>query len=270
MATVSGRRREQIGSAHADISNKVDAQNGLIILNSQNISGFVWQWGQFIDHDMSLTRTALPPEEFDIPVPIGDPQFDPKGTGKKVLPFQRSEFKTVNGIRAQLNGNTAFLDASMVYGSDLPRANELRTFEGGHLKTSTNNLLPFNLDGFPNQPQTRLKQFFLAGDVRANENTGLTSIHTLFMREHNFWADSLAVGDPSLTDDDLYRRARAIVGAEIQLITYRDFIPILLGPNALTPYAGYNFETDPEYCAGIFHRGFSHRSQLIASIALAF
>ena len=227
-----------------DISNKVDAQIGLIP-NSLNISSFVWQWGQFVDHDMSLTRTAVPTELFNIPVPKGDPQFDPRGLGNKVLPFQRSEFKLVNGIREQVNGNSAFIDASVVYGSDLPRANELRTFEGGHLKTSTGNLLPFNVDGFPNQPQTRLQQFFLAGDVRANENTGLAVVHTLFMREHNFWADSLAFGDPSLLDEDLYRRARAIVGAEIQLVTYRDFIPILLGPNALTPYAGYNFEVDP-------------------------
>ena len=29
------------------------------------------------------------------------------------------------------------------------------------------------------------------------------------------------------------------------MITYRDFIPILLGPNALTPYAGYNVAVDP-------------------------
>ena len=227
-----------------DISNKVDAQIGLIP-NSLNISSFVWAWGQFVDHDMTLTRTALPADEFDIPVPKGDPQFDPRGTGKKVLPFQRSEFKTVDGIRAQVNGNSAFLDASTVYGSDLPRANELRTFEGGHLKTSGNNLLPLNVDGFPNQPQTRLQQFFLGGDVRANENSALLALHTLFLREHNFWADSLATGDPTLLDEDLYRRARAIVGAEIELITYRDFIPILLGPNALTSYSGYNFEVDP-------------------------
>ena len=38
--------------------------------------------------------------------------------------------------------------------------------------------------------------------------------------------------------------ARAIVGAEIQMITYRDFIPILLGPDALPPYRGYNFRVD--------------------------
>ena len=65
------------------------------------------------------------------------------------------------------------------------------------------------------------------------------------MREHNFWADTIKAGDPTLDDDGIYLRARAIVGAEIELITYRDLIPILLGPDALTPYAGYNSTVDP-------------------------
>ena len=227
-----------------EISNLVDAQASLIN-NTQRISSFVWQWGQFIDHDMSLTRVANPAERFDIPVPQGDPQFDPKGAGNKILPFQRSAFLVVNGIREQVNVNTAFLDGSQVYGCENTFAHALRTFDGtGHLTTSDNNLLPFNVDGFPNQPDTSAT-FFLAGDVRANENAGLTSLQTLFMREHNFWADSIKSGDPTLSDNDIYFRARAIVGAEIELITYRDFLPILLGPNALSPYVGYNSDIDP-------------------------
>ena len=226
------------------ISNLVDAQTGLIP-NSQSISSFVWQWGQFVDHDVSLNRVSNPAEEFDIPVPTGDPKFDPKGKGGKVLPFQRSAFLIVNGIRQQVNVDTAFLDGSQVYGSGVQLSRELRTNDGtGQLKTGANNLLPFNVDGFPNQPDTTAA-FFLAGDVRANENVGLTSLQTLFMREHNFWAASIKSGDPTLKDNQIYFEARAIVGAEIELITYRDFLPILLGPNALSPYVGYDSSVDP-------------------------
>ena len=33
---------------------------------------------------------------------------------------------------------------------------------------------------------------------------------------------------------------RRIVAGELQVITYNEFLPALLGPNALRPYAGYN------------------------------
>ena len=74
-----------------EISNLVNAQSD-IFPNPANISSFVWAWGQLVDHDMTLTRSAVPAEDFDIPVPRSDPQFDPANSGKKVLPFERSEF----------------------------------------------------------------------------------------------------------------------------------------------------------------------------------
>src|SRR5262249_29996054 len=40
-------------------------------------------------------------------------------------------------------------------------------------------------------------------------------------------------------------QARAIVTAEIANITYSEFLPHLLGPNAIAPYAGYNPNVDP-------------------------
>src|SRR5262245_23332969 len=76
-------------------------------------------------------------------------------------------------------------------------------------------------------------------------NLALCALQTLFMREHNFWADEISAGDPTLDDDGIYLRARAIIGAEIELITYRDFIPILLGPNAIPAYTGFNRNSDP-------------------------
>jgi hypothetical protein len=72
-------------------------------------------------------------------------------------------------------------------------------------------------------------------------------MHTLFVREHNFWADGIRAAQPSLDEDGIYFRARAVVGAEIQIVTYRDFLPLLLGNNPLTPYHGYR----PEVNAGI-------------------
>jgi hypothetical protein len=80
--------------------------------------------------------------------------------------------------------------------------------------------------------------FFLAGDVRVNENVEPTSIQTLFAREHNRLADQIARNNPALTDEPIYQRARALVGAEIQVITYKQWLPALLGPSSLPSYAG--------------------------------
>ncbi len=227
-----------------EISNMVVAQDHLIP-NAQRVSDFLWQWGQFIDHDLDLTPSMDPAEPFNIAVPTGDPYFDPGSAGGQVIALDRSLYQMANGIREQMNINTAFIDASQVYGSDEARALELRRRDGsGKLKTSPGNLLPYNVHNFPNLPTTDAS-FFIAGDLRSNEQLGLTSMHTLFMREHNFWAEVFRRAQPYLNDDGIYLRARAIVGAEIQIITYRDFLPLLIGRNGLAPYRGYRREVDP-------------------------
>ncbi len=55
-----------------EISNIVAAQDEFIP-NHKKASDFIWQWGQFLDHDIDLTPGAHPAEPFDIPVPVGDP-----------------------------------------------------------------------------------------------------------------------------------------------------------------------------------------------------
>ncbi len=226
-----------------EISNLVVAQDQMVP-SPIRASDYLWQWGQFIDHDMDLTTAASPAEHMNIPVPTGDPFFDPAGTGTQLIGMDRSFFTMINGVRQQMNVITAYLDASQVYGSDVARALELRTLDGtGRLKTSAGDLLPYNVHGFPNAPSPD-PSFFLAGDLRANEQVGLTAMHTLFMREHNYWAGQIHKSSPALDDEGVYQRARALVGAEIQVITYRDFIPVLLGPNALPPYTGYQLEVN--------------------------
>jgi hypothetical protein len=229
-----------------DISNRVVVQDHLIP-NAQRVTDFLWQWGQFIDHDMDLTPTVDPLEPFNIPVPTGDSFFDPNSTGTQIIELGRSLYQMINDVREQINIDTAYIDASQVYGSDEARGHELRRLDGsGKLRTSAGNLLPYNVHGFPNVPTTEAI-YFLAGDFRSNEQLGLTAMHTLFVREHNFWADGIRAAQPSLDEDGIYFRARAVVGAEIQIVTYRDFLPLLLGNNPLTPYHGYR----PEVNAGI-------------------
>ncbi|MEM7228468.1 MAG: peroxidase family protein [Planctomycetota bacterium] len=208
--------------------------------NSMNLTDYVWQWGQFLDHDIDETPIADPSEPFDIAVPTGDPWFDPDSTGIVTIPLDRSAYDMVHGLRQQINNITSYIDASNVYGSEIERAEALRTHDGtGRLKTSTNDLLPFNTDALENAPSSLIPTFFVAGDIRANEQVGLTAMHTLFVREHNRLADQIALQQPHLDGDAIYERARAIVGAEMQAITYNEFLPRLLGAHAIPPYQGY-------------------------------
>lgn len=235
------------------ISNVVNQRPAASRPNAARASDFLWQWGQFLDHDLDLTTGTEPSESADIPIPAGDPQFDPTGSGSVFMPFERSTFDPETGTgpgspRQQMNMITAWIDASNVYGSDAQRAAALRTNDGtGRLKTSAGELLPFNLDGLPNGGSTE-PELFLAGDLRANEQVGLTAMHTLFVREHNRLAALIAAREPGYTGEQIYQSARRIVGAQMQAITYNEFLPILLGPGAIAPYAGYDPAVDASIC----------------------
>ncbi len=257
--------------AAREVSNAIFDQGGDTILNSRMLSSFVHAWGQFLDHDLDLSLSGT--ETLSSLVPTGDPQFDPLGTGTKTISTTRSLASDGSGTdvsnpREQTNVLTAYIDGSNVYGSDAQTAARLRTFEGGHLRTSAGNLLPRNnltdlpqgtVDQANANPFVDSEDLFAAGDVRANENIELTSLHTLFVREHNRQADRLAKSYPQLSDQQLYDRARAIVVGEMQAITYNEFLPALLGQSAMSAYTGYNPNVNPgianEFSTAAFRLG---------------
>uniref|UniRef100_A0A3P9H2K3 Myeloid-specific peroxidase n=1 Tax=Oryzias latipes TaxID=8090 RepID=A0A3P9H2K3_ORYLA len=111
-------------------------------------------------------------------------------------------------------------------------------------------LLPFH----PMQVQmcaTRnlLDMFPFKGDVRVDENIALTSIHTLFVREHNRLARGLKNLNPHWDSETLYQEARKIMGAYTQKIVFKDYLPHIVGDDAmrnqLGRYPGYNPDIDP-------------------------
>jgi hypothetical protein len=235
------------------ISNTVVKQTTMSP-NTHKMTDWVFQWGQFVDHDLDLTLLAEPVESFDIPIPAGDPIFDVMNTGTKFMTLNRSKYDVTTGTgpgmpREQINEITSYLDTSMVYGSDVTRATTLRTLSGGRLKTSAGNLMPLNTFGLPNGTggPADPTQFYLAGDVRSNEQVGLTAVHTLFVREHNRLADEIAAANPGWIDEQIYQRARKIVGAQVQVITYKEFLPALLGGFAPSIDSTY----DPNLNAGV-------------------
>ena len=236
------------------ISNQVFASPAGGVTNARDMSGFVYAWGQFLDHDLTLSDSAVPAELISISIPSGDPWFDPTGTGTMTMPNLRTAYDTATGTggaRQQVNSLTAFIDGSQIYGSDATRGAAVREFAGGRLKMSAGNLLPFNTAGLPNatiglSPDAEL---YLAGDVRANENPQLLALHTLFVREHNRLAADAAARNPGWIDEQIYQHARRLVIAELQDITYTEFLPAVLGHGtpatfALQSYRGYRPDVD--------------------------
>ena len=213
--------------------------------NTRGATDFLWQWGQFLDHDMDLTDGVDPAEPAPIDIPVDDLHFYPGTT----MRFNRSVYDTTVAAdqpRQQLNEITAWIDASNVYGVDEVRLAALRETGSAGLKTSAGDLLPFNTEGLTNAGGDG-DNLFLAGDVRANEQAGLLAMHTLFVREHNRQVERLRGRHPDWSDDQLFEEARRRVAALMQVVTYREFLPALLGPGALPPYNGYS----PDVTAGI-------------------
>ena len=69
------------------------------------------------------------------------------------------------------------------------------------MKTSEGQLLPL-LEGKNGKIE------FMAGDVRARENPGLSSLHTIFVREHNRIATLIAANITQWSDECIYQFTR--------------------------------------------------------------
>ncbi|XP_078404682.1 eosinophil peroxidase-like [Cetorhinus maximus] len=267
------------------VSNQIlQVANQIVPLDQDHAHIFV-QWGQWLDHDLDLTpqsgsiqtfTNGINCDEtcarrspcFPIRIPPNDARFK-NSTG--CMPFFRSApvcdtgelgslFGHIN-TREQLNAVTAFIDSSMVYGNGKSVANRIRNYTNDlgllainqnysdngleHLPFSSNNsgspcILNSNGTGVP---------CFLSGDGRVNEHLGILSFHVLFLREHNRLARELKKLNPHWSGETIYQEARKIMGAVHQIITYRDYVPRLIGSEAmqkyLPPYRGYNESIDP-------------------------
>lgn len=221
------------------ISNVVSSQEDSIP-NERRLNDLCVFFGQFLDHDMALT----PLSETEFPIEV--PEDDPLHASQPELEFFRSTRGFVDRrgrFERGINSLTSVLDLSTVYGSDVDRNRALRTLSDGKLKTSTGDFLPLNVGGLINQPNTS-PQFFVAGDIRCNEHPVLTTVHTIFLREHNLIADDLKTEFPSWTDEELFQNARAINIAQFQRIVYDEFIPAFTG-RRFPPYRGFRRNVNP-------------------------
>lgn len=223
-----------------DISNLLCAQNGSVKSRAR-LSDFITFFGQFLDHDIGVTPENTKVNE-DIEVPDGDTVF----STVDYLTFLRSSTISVNArgtVYRPINGNSAVIDLSAIYGSDEERNSKLRLHKHGLLKHSPNDMLQTNTFGLKNAPRPT-DDFFFSGDHRSNEHPVLTSLHIVLSREHNRLAKEVRVTHPTWNDHKLYQAARAINIAQFQRVVFQEFYPAMTGER-LPKYRGYSPRTNP-------------------------
>jgi len=242
------------------ISNRVFNDAGQNLFSENDISQWGWVWGQFVDHDIGL-RDQTPGESVPIPFDSHDP-LEAFANDLGAMGFSRTPAATGTGLtspRQQINTVSSYLDGSVVYGIDPARLEWLREgpVDGDLANNAASLLLPGGYlpraDARGDPATAPAAELFgglvatpqlarIAGDVRANENIALMAVQTLFAREH----DRIVAALPSsLSEEEKFQIARRIVGAEIQFVTYTEFLPAL--GVVLDPYHGY----DPTVDAGV-------------------
>jgi len=213
----------------------------------ERVSSMIMQFAQFLAHD--IADTDFPekhcclnpnrPECFNIEVGFSDSTFKMRhNLSSTCIDFARSSPACGKPTREQVNKNSAFIDASNVYGSKDIIASVLRSNVGGRLveNEKAGGHLPTN-DQL-RRPANHLddRHDFVSGDLRVNEQPFLTSMHVLWLREHNRLAGLLAEELHTENDELLYQSARKLVIIEMQSIVYKEFLPTLLGKRFMEKY----------------------------------
>ena len=285
------------------VSNQVFSQLNSEANNDEFLSHFAVVFGQYIDHDFSLSPLTPSNAEFfnanncqsmcdntlpcfPIQLEESDSKFEAGQT--ECLTFVRSAAtcgsdevsQTLSNpkdrlVRKQINIVSSLVDASTVYGPNQDRALSLRSLDGsGRMRVNdvhTDNgrdLMPED----PNTPcvqkdgQTKVN-CFLAGDIRASEHLTLASVHTLWLRLHNQIADELQSLNPHWGEEELYQETRHIIAALHQKTFYDEYYNAITNDN-LPEYTGYKPSTNPNIAAAFSGAAFRFGHVTIQPIVL--
>lgn len=189
------------------------------IPDSRGLSSWACFWFQFGAHDLTLQKP--------------DPE-QPTAT----IAFNENINMTLVPVCFVLDSENCKLpktfispaaDGTNIYGDyrDEERAKSLREGAFGRLKITEAGFLFRD----PQNPT-----HFLAGDIRSSEHAILSTIHTLFVREHNKIAGELHELMPTWNDDQLFWKAKQINVAKYQRIFYEEALPAIFGHTAFQNY----------------------------------
>jgi hypothetical protein len=238
------------------ISNRIFNDKAQNIFSERRVTQWGWQWGQFLDHTFGLRQeTGTGATAQNIAFNQADP-LEEFTNNLGTIAMNRTATSPGTGTstsnpRQQNNTTSTYLNAFAVYGGTNARLDWLRngSLDGNPTNNSATLMLP---GGFLPRKTARgnaatapemavdgrllanPNNAMVAGDVRANENLGLTATHTLFAREHNRIVSLLP---NTLSEEDKFQIARRVIIAEQQYITYNEWLPAL--GVSLPQYTGY-------------------------------
>ena len=190
---------------------------------------FLAAWLQFMVHDWlshGVNDTKSPPLRF--PVPEGDDWPTPEMSILRTCPDQHRGPADEGRPATYRNTVTHWWDGSQMYGSDLKMQHCVRStptnvlLPDGKLYLDETGHLPLDPEAADDDPLQELAA------VNGNWWIGLSTMHTLFTREHNSIVDRLRVEYPDKDGEWLFQKARLVNAALIAKIHATEWTPALL------------------------------------------
>ncbi|XP_013389008.1 dual oxidase-like isoform X1 [Lingula anatina] len=232
--------------AARDISNAVfNGSSGLPSYN--NLTALMAFFGQLVTYEITYSSMPTCPVELvKVPIPKCDQDFDPKCSGREMMPFYRAAYdkrtgRSPNNPRKQINEVTSWIDGSFLYGTQEVWANCLRAMHDGRLKSVNGsreeefpamNHIRLPLDNFPSPHKHKLSDpetKWMFGHPRTHMHPGLTALGIVWFRWHNYMADRFtSMMNTTWADEVMFHKTRRWVIATMQNIIMYEWLPTLL------------------------------------------
>jgi len=193
----------------------------------RRLSAFAVFFTEFIFNDIFNPSYVEPVLKYSIPVPAGDPVFAFFSSSNITFRIPGSPFVSPS-CPYPINNGTSFIDLSNVYGVNPTQMLNMRTLSRGRMR------MVHNDESLLLERNATTHKWTIA-DHRDTYNAGVLSLHTLAVRNHNYWADVLLAFHHGWTDEQLFWKARQLNIAEWQRIVYHEWLPVLLFASGLTP-----------------------------------
>jgi peroxidase len=191
--------------------------------------------GAFIFPDVNKNPDMCAP----IQIPLDDPKWRGNRTcytlARSVVAMQIPDCQA--GVRDQMNALTAWLDNSNVNGSNDQETKDVRDARSPLLKTNPRLTRIRGRGILPSCQASQVRsgavscnavcatetnrRCVLGGVARANEQPGLTTMHTIWFREHNRIASELESINRNWDAERVFQETRRIMIAEYQHIIYQ-------------------------------------------------